>query len=186
MPHEGGKSYRFVSGERLLARVYHNQARILEVKGDFRGAIALYDKIIDARLGDALHQTLLYKGMALERMGEHKAARAIFEEFGKYFGRKGQSVEERLAQAMLLEERNPDAAIAAYEAIDHDAEGEPQALLRKGMTLERQGKTQAAIAVYEEIVQRFGTQIPDTIREVVQQAALARAVLQGKSKTARR
>jgi tetratricopeptide (TPR) repeat protein len=182
----GGKGYRFVPGERLLARVYRNQAHVLERQGDFRGAIALYDKIIDARLGSAPHRALLYKGMALERMGEHAAARTVHAEFSKYFGRKGQSIDERLAQAMLLEEKDPDAAIAAYEAIDRDAEGEPQALLRKGMTLERQGNTQAAIAVYEEIGQRFGNQIPDAVREVVQQAAVARAVAQGKSETTAR
>jgi tetratricopeptide (TPR) repeat protein len=175
-----------VLGEELLARVYRNQARILEIRGDFRGAIALYDKLIDTHLGNLPQKMLLYKSMALARMGEHEAAQAIHDEFGKYFGRKGQSVEERLAQAMLLEEKNPEAAIAAYEAIDRDAEGRvPQALLRKGTTLERQGKTPAAIAVYTEIVQRFGKQSPDAVREVVQQAVVARLVAQGKSGTTR-
>jgi tetratricopeptide (TPR) repeat protein len=161
-------------GEELFVRIRLNQARILEEQQDFRGAVAIYDEIINGRLGDAPHLALLRKGMALERLGD-PAAEAIYAEFGRYYGNAGQSVEERLARAVLLEETDPDAAIAIYEVIDRDHEGKvPEALLRKGMTLERQGKREAAHAAYAEIDRRCGGHGAEITRELLLRATVAR------------
>ncbi|MDR3323919.1 MAG: tetratricopeptide repeat protein [Zoogloeaceae bacterium] len=176
----GGKGYIFVPGAELAAQVRLNKAALLEQQGEFRAAITLYDEIIDSQLGNAPHRALLQKGVALELLGDTQAAQEIFAEYSRYFGRRGQSVEERLAQGKLLElsgQSKLNAALAIYDALERDYDGKvPQALFRKAQGLERQGKRQEAIKIYTEIDQRFGGHMSPATREVVQRAAAARAV----------
>ena len=189
--------------ESFIAEILHAKADAFEKLGDFEGAIAAYNEVVE-RFGDRekselqwwVALALIRKGDAAGDLGEFKAAIAAYDEAIERFGASGDSgIQWCIAMALIdrgsAHEKLGDfeEAIATYdEAIERfGASGDPhlqssvaKALVRKGDQQGDLGEYEAAIATYDEVIERFGTSTESDHQKWVAMALVAKGRAQGK------
>ncbi|MCL2160547.1 MAG: hypothetical protein FWH56_01465 [Betaproteobacteria bacterium] len=130
-----------------------------------KAAVAAYERL-DLRFGQEsdpgvraiVADALSKKGEALIDQGEVRAAIAAYEEIDRrYAGDRDAGFRQRAARALLAK-----GAILGRQGAGEETDNESL-----GMGIRQTGDTIAAIAVYDDIVQRFGRDKDPNIRNIV-------------------
>ena len=157
-----------------VAKALLNKGSIFGRQNDWPTEVAVYDEVVE-RFGDSespalleqVAQALFLKGIVLDRQNDWPAELAVYDEVVERFGdSESPALLEQVAQALFLKG-------IVLEQNDWPAELlEPvaKALLNKGIILIRQDRLAAAVAVYGEVVERFGDSESPALLEQVAKA----------------
>ncbi|MCP3465797.1 MULTISPECIES: tetratricopeptide repeat protein [unclassified Bradyrhizobium] len=150
-------------------------ANALVRKGDTLGdlgrnkeAIALYDDVvsrfkteIEAMECEWVAKALVGKGVALGKLGREEEAIAIYDD-----------VVQRLGAVDVV---GTAESVKLLEAELHETIAD--ALVSKGAALEQLGRREEAVAVYDDVIGRFGTAEEKGLRKAVENARHKRGVM---------
>ncbi|MDR3324043.1 MAG: tetratricopeptide repeat protein [Zoogloeaceae bacterium] len=125
-----------------------------------------FGKITHPRITDRTVDALFRKARILRQQGDFEAALAIYDD-----------IEQRAGRPITGSGEYRDGLIGRTNHVI------ARVLLEKGRVLEQQGKTEAAIVLYDQIGQRFGyphAWVPqDAVAEALKTRAAAKARLAG-------
>jgi len=181
---------------------YFNEARTLEQRGNFSGAIAVYDRLIE-KYGEA-HEpiysesivgALFNRTLTVGKLGDHKGEVAGYDELiRQYETVPDPRIQDLVSKAILncayrvAEYGDLNEAIVKYDQLIEKFRGSQNleikekvanALLSRALTLREIGDESEAITGFEEVMHNYGTETELGFKSIVAKAMFSRASMMG-------